>query len=132
MKQNEMMESVTVFAARLLSKMAGKGDEYSPGGAFDNFEKAAKKRGTTPQDILLSYKLKHDVSIDDMVEDLKKDIHHPEAVWEEKIGDEIIYFLILLAMSYDRNPTKPPFPKSVEGEIEETEYTVSGLKGESL
>lgn len=63
---------------------------------FHNFEVAAKRRDTTPEDALMGMKVKHDVSVDDLVEWAK---NNPEKltiyIINEKIGDSINYLVLL-------------------------------------
>ena len=71
-------------------------EEYSrDGDRLWNFKRAGEKRRKTPAEALLDMKVKHDVSIDDMVDGLGRgDIPSVEQV-AEKIGDSINYLLLL-------------------------------------
>ncbi|MCK5615140.1 hypothetical protein KAR91_75450 [Candidatus Pacearchaeota archaeon] len=63
---------------------------------FHNFNVAAIKRNTTPENALMGIKVKHTVSIDDLVEWAE---FNPEKlndnIIDEKIGDEINYLILL-------------------------------------
>ena len=63
---------------------------------FHNFEVAARKRNTTPEDALMGMKIKHDVSVDDLVEWAK---NKPDKlnthIINEKIGDSVNYLILL-------------------------------------
>lgn len=70
--------------------------------AFHNFNVAARKRNTTPEDALMGMKVKHTVSIDDIVEGVKSGELPELSVLEEKIKDEINYLLLLYGMITER------------------------------
>lgn len=63
---------------------------------YHNFEMAARKLNITPEEALMGIKVKHDVSIDDLVEWAK---NSPEklshCIINEKIGDSINYLILL-------------------------------------
>lgn len=73
-----------------------KAKEYATENRFHNFDVAARKRNTTPEDALMGMKIKHDVSVDDLVELAK---NSPEklnlSIINEKIGDSINYLVLL-------------------------------------
>ena len=74
-----------------------KAKEYaSDESRFHNFEMAARKRDTTPEDALMGMKVKHDISVDDLVKWAKES---PEKlnndIINEKIGDSINYLILL-------------------------------------
>lgn len=63
---------------------------------FHNFEMAAMKQDTTPEKALMGMKVKHDVSVDDLVEWAKNSpekLNH--CIINEKIGDSINYLILL-------------------------------------
>lgn len=122
MNQSELIQFADDFFTKIIEKAKGKGEEYSRGGAFDNFEKAARKKGTVPEEVLSFYELKHQISIDDMIEDLKKGIHHPVEIWEEKIGDDILYRVILLAMINCNKDIGTRIAPDMNVDIEPTNY----------
>lgn len=63
-----------------------------------NFRKAATEKNTTMTDILWQrYALKHLMSLDDIIEDHKKGILPSLKTIDEKIGDIIIYGILLEA-----------------------------------
>lgn len=73
-----------------------KGDEYSrEGDRLWNFKRAGEKRNCTPAEALMGMKVKHDVSIDDMVQFLGAGVVPSRAQVAEKIGDSINYLLLL-------------------------------------
>lgn len=82
--------------ARCILTLCTKGAEYSRGDdRLWNFKRAAEKMGCTPAQALLGMKVKHDVSIDDMVAGLATGELPTKEVVAEKIGDSINYLLLL-------------------------------------
>ena len=82
-----------------LSTLQRKGDEYATTtDRFHNFNVAARMIDTTPIKALAGMKLKHDVSVLDIInsqEGITKELI------DEKIGDSINYLLLLKGMLYD-------------------------------
>lgn len=73
-----------------------KGEEYSRNGdRLWNFKVAGRKRNKTPAESLLDMKAKHDVSVDDIVDDFAMGIIPSKEVVKEKFGDSITYLLLL-------------------------------------
>lgn len=95
-----------VFEARVdlcRRVLIGKNTEYARGGdKLSNFKKAAGRLGSTPESALLGMETKHSISIVDMIQDLERGLHHPMSMWEEKIGDELNYLLLLRALLEER------------------------------
>lgn len=76
--------------------LLAKGEEYSrEGDRLWNFKSAGRKRNKHPAEALLDMKVKHDVSVDDIVDDLKRGVIPPKEFIAEKIGDSINYLLLL-------------------------------------
>lgn len=76
--------------------LLAKGEEYSrEGDRLWNFKSAGRKRNKHPAEALLDMKVKHDVSVDDIVDDLKRGVVPPKEFVAEKIGDSINYLLLL-------------------------------------
>ena len=103
MTQYEMIENAKHFMNELFRLMEGKGEEYTRKDAFENFDQGALQRRTIPEDVLAGYELKHQISIDDMIRDLKEGREHDLKKWKEKIGDDIIYRLLLYGLVTRRN-----------------------------
>lgn len=82
------------------SKLKVKGAEYVPGtevvSRFHNFEVGAALNGESIEKTLWGFVTKHIVSLSDMVKVNSTD--YDIAVWDEKIGDVIIYMLLLHGM----------------------------------
>ena len=76
--------------------LLAKGEEYSrEGDRLWNFKSAGRKRNKHPAEALLDMKVKHDVSVDDIVDDLKRGVVPPKEFIAEKLGDSINYLLLL-------------------------------------
>lgn len=76
-----------------------KGEEYSrEGDRLWNFKRAGEKRRKTPAEALLDMKAKHDVSVDDIVDALKRGHVPSKDAMLEKIGDSINYLLLLAGL----------------------------------
>ena len=76
--------------------LLSKGEEYSrEGDRLWNFKSAGRKRNKHPAEALLDMKVKHDVSVDDIVDGLKRGVVPPKEFIAEKIGDSIDYLLLL-------------------------------------
>jgi len=95
-----------VFEARIAlcrSVLIEKNAEYARGGdKLSNFKKASGRLGSTPESALLGMETKHSISIVDLIQDLERGQHHSMAIWEEKIGDELNYLLLLRALLSER------------------------------
>ena len=80
-----------------------KGEEYSRNGdRLWNFKVAARKLGCSPEEALLGMKVKHDVSIDDIVSEVQRGKLPAMPVLMEKFGDSINYNLLLLALILEK------------------------------
>ena len=99
-----------VVTERIKGVMCQKSAEYARGGdKLYNFKRAAEVSGKTPLECLQGMKLKHDVSILDMLDDEMPDEgQHTREKWEEKIGDDINYLILMLALLYEKHGWKIP------------------------
>ena len=72
-----------------------KAAQYQRGGnRYHNFDKGAALTGQTPEQVLWGMALKHVIALDDYIRDLpERDMSQEQ--WEEKIGDIIIYLILL-------------------------------------
>lgn len=74
-----------------------KAAEYAdPSDRFHNFNVAARIAATTPEKALMGMRLKHEVSVMDLVECAHENL--TVALIEEKIGDNINYLILLEGM----------------------------------
>lgn len=92
-----------VIEKHIKATMCRKSAEYASGeDKLHNFKKASRIRDVSPEECLRGMKLKHDVSLDDMLNDLLLGKEHPQAIWQEKLGDEINYWFLLWALLKER------------------------------
>jgi len=84
--------------------LIGKGKEYSSkDNVFENFDKGvARARRMSREDVLMGYKLKHDISVEDMVYRNPSDPTLRKEYINEKINDSIAYLVLLKAMLLER------------------------------
>lgn len=72
-----------------------KGKEYRRNNnPFHNFEQGAKRKGVIRERILDGMLLKHEISIDDMIDDLDNNVLPSKYTVEEKFTDKLIYTII--------------------------------------
>ena len=103
MNRKEFAILLGEIQARTTNLLALKSAEYSTDvDKLHNFKRAAEKRHTTPEEALMGMKLKHDVSVDDLVDNVAKGILPSEALLEEKITDSINYLILLEALIKER------------------------------
>lgn len=101
-KFNEFMDFV--IEKHIKNVMCEKSAEYAKGGdKLYNFKRASQMRGLPPEECLRGMKLKHDVSIDDMLDDLiNPDKEYSQERWQGKLHDEINYLFLLWALLLER------------------------------
>jgi len=101
MKENDPITNFgTIIEERcsaIQETLKNKAFEYASGESrFHNFEMAARKRNTTPEEALMGMKVKHDVSVDDLVLWARRCPERLNAhIVNEKIGDSINYLILL-------------------------------------
>ena len=100
MRFNKLLEDEIL---RILETLDSKSEEYSTvDNKLHNFDKAGKMSNQSRERALLGMQLKHTVSIDDIVDNLDKNILPTLNQLEEKIGDAINYYILLKACIVDR------------------------------
>lgn len=100
-KFNEFMNFV--IEKYIQGVMCKKSAEYARGDdKLYNFKRAALMSGKTPLECLCGMKLKHDVSIDDMLNDDAAGKEHPQALWQEKLSDDINYLFLMWALLFEK------------------------------
>lgn len=72
--------------------------EYATADPFHNFRRAADLQGITKEQALIGMMDKHVISVHDMVNEAAEGADFSADKWQEKIGDNINYLLILWAM----------------------------------
>jgi len=79
-----------------------KGKEYRrDNNPFHNFDVGARKKNISREKVLDGFLLKHEISIEDLTNDLDKGILPTESAVNEKFGDAIVYLIIKKAMFID-------------------------------
>ncbi len=94
-----------VITKRIKEVMCQKSAEYARGDdKLHNFKRAAQVSGKSPLECLQGMKLKHDVSILDMLNDESGPgtLGGQQEKWEEKISDDINYLILMLALLYEK------------------------------
>ena len=109
MNQKLLRSTMLASIDRIMETFEKKNAQYAPDGdseggdALAGFRRAAALDGTTMEATLWGFLKKHLVSIGDLA--LSEDIDSiPESVWQEKVGDMIVYGLFLEAMIAQRQP----------------------------
>jgi len=118
MKNKEFDKIINEVIETIKKTLKSKGKEYvmENDDRFINFKRGAKVKGTTPEDVLLGYWLKHLISIFDIIDKITienkksglmfiinpKNINIPEEIVNEKIGDAINYLILLKGLLKER------------------------------
>lgn len=105
MKTEEFNKIVLDRCEKTMATLTRKAAEYARGDRLSNFKAAAGFLQCTPERALMGMKIKHDVSIRDMVDDLQRgSICHiwSQEKWDEKIGDAVNYLILLEALVRER------------------------------
>lgn len=117
-----------IVAARMAwcnKTLCAKGDEYArDGDRLWNFKVAARKLNSHPAEALAGMKVKHDVSIDDIIDGLAKGIVPPKELVAEKIGDSIDYLLLLEGLIEEERQRREECPM-VDAELEPWQAAIS-------
>ena len=101
-KFNEFMNSI--IEKYVKGVMCKKSAEYArDDDKLYNFKRAATMSGKTPLECLRGMKLKHDVSIDDMLNDEVSGDGHTQEWWQEKLRDDINYLFLMWALLFEKN-----------------------------
>ena len=67
-----------------------------------NFKRAAERRRCTPEEALRGISVKHEVAIDDFINDLAEGGCMPYEQWVEKVMDSVIYNFLLMGLVKER------------------------------
>lgn len=90
---------------KCLATLTRKDVEYAGhGDAFEAFREAAKVEGVIPEEIARRYRLKHDMSLKKMINDLQngRNENLTEEFIKEKCGDIICYTALIYGMLAER------------------------------
>lgn len=117
----EMFEVVLEKRISMIREVLGKkASEYARGtDRLHNFKRVAAIKRVTVAEANIDGFCKHLVSILDMVDDLKKGVHSPTLIWDEKLGDAINYLILLEAIIKEDR---------IQGVVE-TDYIQPGMEG---
>lgn len=104
MKTSEFEIIADQMLQRVAQTLTAKGAEYAPkdDDRLHNFVVGAQLQGITPKEALMGYLTKHLVSVADMVKDPIET--HSTATWDEKIGDSLVYLVLLRAVVESEKP----------------------------
>lgn len=103
MNSKDFNELVEARCNKIKATLASKGKEYSTDDdKLHNFNKASIRSGQSREKALMGMKLKHEISIDDIILNLDKGRIPTIEIIDEKIGDIINYFVLLEACLVDR------------------------------
>ena len=92
--------------------LCAKGDEYArDGDRLWNFKAAGRKRNQHPAQALAGMEVKHDVSVDDIIDGLARGIVPPKELVAEKIGDSINYLLLLEGLIEEERQRREEVPE---------------------
>ena len=104
-----------IVAARMAwcnKTLCAKGDEYSrDGDRLWNSKAAGRKRNQHPAQALAGMEVKHDVSVDDIIDGLAQGIVPPKEMVAEKIGDSINYLLLLEGLIEEERQRREEVPE---------------------
>jgi len=103
-EQEQRFEAVVAARLEAIRELIlVKGREYRRNGdVFHNFNAGGKMLGCTPERALLGFAAKHFVSVVDMVNDLDSGKVPAEAVVNEKLGDAMVYLVLLEGLFKER------------------------------
>ena len=117
-----------IVAARMAwcnKTLCAKGDEYArDGDRLWNFKAAGRKRNQHPAQALAGMEVKHDVSVDDIIDGLARGIVPPKEFVAEKIGDSINYLLLLEGLIEEERQMREECPV-VDAEFEPWQAAIS-------
>ena len=101
-KFNEFMDYM--IEHKIKGVMCRKSAEYARGGdKLYNFKRAGQMANISSIEALRGMKLKHDVSIDDMLNDIDKGVIFTQELWQEKLSDDINYLFLLWAILFEQH-----------------------------
>lgn len=103
MKENDFFKLVDNRLDRIKSVLINKGKEYSKvDDKLHNFNVGARITGKLREEVLMGFLLKHQISVNDIIEDIKIGKLPTKELVEEKLGDCINYHVLLEASIMDR------------------------------
>lgn len=107
MEFNTFEKEIDATLKKVRETLLIKGKEYvRNNNPLHNFEVGARKKNTTREKVLDGFLLKHEISIEDMTNDLDLGILPTKEKVDEKFIDNIVYLLIKKASFIDRIQNK--------------------------
>lgn len=121
MKVSRFNQIVDSRIEAITQTLKSKREEYAAdNNVFSNFEKAESKSGKVREKVLKDYMLKHEVSVDDLIEKLEaahkgktltaEEVEAIKPRIKEKIGDIINYYILLEAMLIEKTEQSCELP----------------------
>lgn len=104
-KYSEFDKQIATLYDDCYKRLAKKDVEYAGhGDAFEAFKEAAKGENVIPEEIARRYRLKHDISLKKLLDDIQigYDENLTEEFINEKIGDIICYTTLIYGMLMER------------------------------
>lgn len=102
MKTEQFNKIVDDRIESIKSVLASKAAEYARDDRLSNLKVAGRMAKCTPERALMMFRLKHEVSIMDIVDDLDEGPLPTKALLREKLGDSINYLILLEACIMER------------------------------
>lgn len=103
MNQDKFFKFVDWRVKQIINTLIEKGEEYSKeDNKLHNFDVGAQMTGKLREEVLLGFVLKHQISLLDIIEDLKEGKIPKNYLVAEKLGDIINYYILLEASLQDR------------------------------
>lgn len=110
MTKQEFNDYVEETLREIKDVLIVKGDEYIRGGnPFHNFDEGARITSEYRERVIDGFKLKHEISINDMVNDIEKGDIPNRGIVDEKFNDVLVYTIIKKISIIDRINTDLPF-----------------------
>jgi len=102
-KEDKFFKFVDWRVKQIVTVLASKGKEYSTeDNKLHNFDKASIKSGKIREEVIKDFMLKHEISVDDIIDNIKEGKLPSKSLVAEKVGDIINYYILLEASIYDR------------------------------
>ena len=103
MTEKRFDEVVDIFLNSVRETLIVKGKEYRRNSnVFHNFDEGSKRSGLIREKVLDGFLLKHEISIEDITNDLVDGKLPTKELLDEKFGDNIIYLIIKKASIIDK------------------------------
>lgn len=121
MTPEEFEKIVNSRLEKIKAVLLAKGKEYGSTDRLHNFKVAARKLDCSPAKALQGMEIKHDVSIDDMINGI---LPITEYYINEKIGDKINYYILLEAIFVEelQNITEKKDPSIPSNDLKPATY----------